>query len=92
MTKWAEQASHRFQKSGMLEPRTKAAKIRAALPMIEAAIANGHGYAQCIEGLGIDITEQCFRVTLHRVRKNMKQNPPLEKTFGVESTEPNRAQ
>ncbi len=72
MAKWTNRASEHYQKAGLLEPRTKAAKIRAALPIIEAALENGATYEQCNEqfkSLGVEMSLPYFRNALHRARK-----------------------
>lgn len=72
MRKWIEQTDECFLKAGLLDPQTKMAKLRAALPTIEIALANGSTYEQCVEHLklsGLEITSSYFKNALFRARK-----------------------
>jgi hypothetical protein len=72
MAKWTEQTDQRFRKAGFLDPKTKMAKLRAALPTIEAALSNGFTYEQCIEQLaqsGLKMSLPYFKLALFRARK-----------------------
>ena len=70
--KWKTHAERKLQTSGLLEPRNKTAKLRAILPSIEVALANGSSYLECIaylKTLDVDFTPAYFTVALNRVRK-----------------------
>jgi hypothetical protein len=70
--RWGDEVSTRFDKAGLLTPRSKAAKVRAALPWIEEALANGYTRAQCMEQLrllGVNLTPLYFKRALERARK-----------------------
>lgn len=51
----------------------KVARVREALPQIEAAFAQGHGHAaiheRLCDELGIDITFKYYELAVHRLRK-----------------------
>ena len=70
--KWKIHAERKLQASGLLEPRNKTAKLRAILPSIEVALANGSSYVECIaylKTLDVDFTPAYFTVALNRARK-----------------------
>lgn len=72
MTKWNQFVENRLATSGLLEPKTKIAKLRSILPQIEAALSNGSSYEDCIEFLksvGLDYTLSYFRKSLSLARK-----------------------
>ena len=72
MTSWKEKATERLRHEGLLEPKTKSAKLRAILPVIEEALENGSSYKQCLAQLkllGVEMSEDYFRNALYRVRK-----------------------
>ena len=86
---WKSQTGRKLEKSGLLEPRSKTAKLRAILPSIEVALANGSSYAECIAFLktvDVDFTLAYFTVALNRARKaeakGAKQNEIAKNVVG----------
>ena len=56
--------------------RSKAARLRAVLPAVEAALAGGTGRARVLETLrahGLEMTHAVFNTTLRRLRATAKK-------------------
>lgn len=76
MAQWKNRALRGLAASGLLEPKTKAAKLRALLPSIEVALANGSSYEACIAYLktqGVEYSMSYFTLALSRARSRTKK-------------------
>ena len=73
-----------------IEPRTKAAKVRAVMPLIEQRIAAGVRIADILVAMnssGLDITEATLKSYLYRYRK--KKGRPTKRQAMSTATEKN---
>ncbi|NHR08098.1 hypothetical protein HA052_23180 [Chromobacterium haemolyticum] len=79
-----EQTPSLVQALAELGAERKAARFRAALPEIEAAIQRGATHASILNTLaaaGLQMNLNEFRVALHRSRKAIKKGKPHAPTF-----------
>lgn len=73
MSSWRQRIRQSYKDSTLREPKSKIAKVRAALPEIEAILAAGYSQSECLEflkrnGLVIDSIGS-FRVMLLKARQ-----------------------
>lgn len=70
-----------------LSATTKAARLRALMPLIEAKRAQGVRHAEIVAALnerGFELTEETYRNYLHRQRKRQRKSPPtISQPLGV---------
>lgn len=64
-------------------PKSKTERIRDLLPGIEAALDQGHGHQVIYDHLrkivGLELTFQYYKITLHRLRKKRESAKPTGK-------------
>lgn len=79
-----EQTPSLVEALAVLGAESKAARFRAALPEIEAAIQRGATHASILTTLaaaGLQMNMNEFRVALHRARKAIKKGKPHAPTL-----------
>ncbi|MCX7206533.1 MAG: hypothetical protein NT086_11215 [Proteobacteria bacterium] len=63
------------------KPQSKAARLRAALPDIDAALADGYSHKEILAILnqsGLDLSFEVYQTTLFRIRKPQKKEKPRD--------------
>ncbi len=88
MSRVAEKSLKALESAGLFEPKSRAAKLRHALPGIEKALSEGASIESCREAMKtvgmVFPSLNAFHVALHRARQSMPPiGSPLQATVAV---------